>query len=112
MAKLVPVPDDLAKLNNVVKNDVVKKTVDEKLVTKVDHIDTTRFILKTKYDTDESDLEKKIPKNKISDMIKIANAVGKLGGAGTKSGLTAVENKIRDASGLVKKQIIILKFLK
>ena len=36
-----------------------------KLVTKVDNIDTTGFVLKTKYDTDKSDLEKK-----ISDMDK------------------------------------------
>ena len=58
--KLTPVPNDLAKLSNVVKNDVVKKTEYDKLVTKVDKIDTTGFILKTKYDTDKSDLEKKI----------------------------------------------------
>ena len=62
IAKLipVPVPDDLAKLSNVAKNDVIKKTVYDKLVTKVDNIDTTRFVLKTKYGTDKSDLEKKI----------------------------------------------------
>ena len=40
IAKLTPVPNDLAKLNNVVKNHVVKKTEYNKLVTKV-HIDTT-----------------------------------------------------------------------
>ena len=57
---LTPVPNDLAKLSNVVKNDVVKKTGYNKLVTKVDIIDTTGFVLKTKYDTDKSDLEKKI----------------------------------------------------
>ena len=32
--KLVPVPADLNKLSNVVKNEVVKKTVYEKLATK------------------------------------------------------------------------------
>ena len=58
--KLTPVPNDLAKLSNVVKNDVVKKSGYNKLVTKVDIIDTTGFVLKTKYDTDKSDLEKKI----------------------------------------------------
>ena len=42
--KLTPVADDLAKLNNVVKNDVVKKTKYNKLVTKVDKIDTTNFV--------------------------------------------------------------------
>ena len=58
--KLTPVPNDLAKLSNVVKNDVVKKTVYDKLVAKVNNIDTTGFVLKTTYDTDKSDLEKKI----------------------------------------------------
>ena len=60
IAKLTPVPDDLAKLSNVVKNDVVKKTEYNKLVTKVYNIDITGFVLKTTYDTDKSDLEKKI----------------------------------------------------
>ena len=58
--KLTPVPDDLAKLSNVVKNDVVKKTECDKLFAKVDNIDTEVFVLKTTYDTDKSDLEKKI----------------------------------------------------
>ena len=49
--KLVPVPTDLSKLSNVVKNDVIKKVVYNKLVAKVDNIDTSRFVLKTKYDT-------------------------------------------------------------
>ena len=57
--KLVPVPADLNKLNDVVKNDAVKRDVYNKLVTKVDNIDTSRFILKFKYDTDKSELEKK-----------------------------------------------------
>ena len=55
LVKLTPVPDDLAKLNNVVKNDVVKKTEYDKLVEKVDNIDTTGFVLKTAYDTDKSE---------------------------------------------------------
>ena len=46
--KLVLVPNDLAKLSNVVKNDVVKKIEYDKLVGKVDNIDTTNFVLKTK----------------------------------------------------------------
>ena len=35
------------------KNDVAKKTVYHKLVAKVNNIDISRFILKTKYDTDK-----------------------------------------------------------
>ena len=58
--KLIPVPNDLARLSNVVKDDVVKKTVYDKLVAKVNNIDTTGFVLKATYDTDKSDLEKKI----------------------------------------------------
>ena len=50
--KLKPIPTDLSKLSNVVKN-VVKKADYNKLVTKVDNVDTSRFILKTKYDTDK-----------------------------------------------------------
>ena len=55
----MPVPVDLSKLSDVVKNDVVKKNVYDKLIAKVNNIDTTRFALKTKYDTDKLDLEKK-----------------------------------------------------
>ena len=52
--KLVPAPIDLGKLSDVVKNDVVKKDVHDKLVSKVNAIDTSNFVLKTKYDTDKS----------------------------------------------------------
>ena len=54
--KLVPVPVDLSKLSDVVKNDVVKKTVYDKLIAKVNSIDTSGFVLKAKYDTDKSEL--------------------------------------------------------
>ena len=37
-----------------------KKTTYDKLVAKVNHIDTSGFVLQTKYSTDKSDLEKKI----------------------------------------------------
>ena len=57
----MPVPVDLSKLSDVVKNDVIKKAEYNKLVNKVNNIDTSRFILKTKYDADKIELEKKIP---------------------------------------------------
>ena len=41
--KLKTVPNDLAKLNNIVKNDVVKETAYDTLKTKVDAIDTSDF---------------------------------------------------------------------
>ena len=43
--KLVLVPVDLSKLSDIVKNDVVKKAVYDKLVPKVNHIDTSDFVL-------------------------------------------------------------------
>ena len=56
-------PTDLSKLNNVVNNDAVKKkqkkTVYDKLVTKVNTINASGFVLKTQYNTDKSGLEKK-----------------------------------------------------
>ena len=45
--KLVPVPVDLSRLNDVVKIDVVKKTAYDKLVAKVNSIDTSGFVLKS-----------------------------------------------------------------
>ena len=44
--KLVPVPVDLSRLSDVVKNDVVKKYIYDKLVAKVNSIDTSVFVLK------------------------------------------------------------------
>ena len=51
--KLAPVSNDLAKLSNVVKNNVVKKTEYDKLVAKINNIDTTGFVLKTTYAIDK-----------------------------------------------------------
>ena len=61
IGKLKTVPVDLSKLSNVVKNEVIKKTEYNKLVNKVNNIDTSGFILKTKYDVDKLEIEKKIP---------------------------------------------------
>ena len=47
---------------------LLKKTVYNKLVTKINKIDTSRFILKTKYHADQSELEKKIPD--VSEFVK------------------------------------------
>ena len=78
----------MSKLSDVVKNDVVKKTVYDKLVAKVNNIDTSDFVLKTKYQTDKTELEKKIPD--VTDFIK-------------KTKLTELENKIPDVSRLATK---------
>ena len=49
--KLKPVPIDLSKLSDVVKNDFVKKTDYNKIVTKVDNIDTSGLVKKTDCNT-------------------------------------------------------------
>ena len=95
IAKLTPVPDELAKLSNV-KSDVVKKTEYNKSVAKVDNIDTTGFVLKTTYDTDKSDLEKKISNvdKKIPDVSSLVEKTD------FNSNITEVEGKIPSISGL------------
>ena len=110
--KLKPVPTDLSKLSNVVKNDVVKKADYNKLVTKVDNIDTSGFVLKTKYDTDKSELENKI--SDTSGLVKKTNFDTKIAeieskipdvtNLAIKIALTTVENKIPNVSSLVKKK--------
>ena len=105
--RLAPVPVDLSKLSDVVKNDVVKKTVYNKLVAKVDNIDTSDFVLKTKYNTDKTELEKKIPD--VSNLVKKAklteleNKIPDVSSLAAKTALTSVENKIPDVRSLVKK---------
>ena len=118
--KLVPVPVDLSKLSDVVKNDVVKKDVYDKLVTKVNNIDTSGFVLKTKYDTDKSELEHTIPETsglvkKTDYNTKISEIEAKIpdiSNLATKAALTAVEKKISNVSNLVKKQTLTQKLLK
>ena len=44
----MPIANNLSKLSNVVKNDVVKKIAYNKLVANVDHINANDFVLKTK----------------------------------------------------------------
>ena len=126
----MPIPADLSKLSNVVKNDVVKKVdynyCNYKLVAKVNIIDTSDFVLKTKYDTDKAELKKKISdinslatktplttvENKIPDISNLAtktalttveNKIPDISNLATKTALTTVENKIPSTSNLVKK---------
>ena len=91
--------------SDVVKNDVVKKTVYHKLVAKVNNIDASDFVLKTKYQTDKTELENKIPN--VTDFVKetklteLENKIPDIINLATKTALTAVENKIPDVSNLV-----------
>ena len=73
--KLAPIPADLSKLSDVVKNDVVEKSVYEKMVAKVNNIDTSDFVLKTKYQTHKTELEKNIPN--VTDFVKKAHWIRK-----------------------------------
>ena len=96
---------------------LLKKTVWDTLVAKVNNIDISGFVLKTKYDTDKSysekkisDREKKIPGTsglvKKTDynakVTEIESKIPSISGLATISTLTAVENKIPDESNLVK----------
>ena len=106
--KLVPVPVDLSKLSDVVKNDVVKKTVYDKLVAKVDSIDTSKFVLKTKYNTDKSELENKIPDTsslvkKINYDVKIVDIDGKIPDVSNLATKTALTTALPSVRSLVKK---------
>ena len=133
--KLAPVFVDLRKLSDVVKNDVVKKTAYDKLLAKVNNIDSNDFVLKTKYNTDKTELERKIPEmsnlvkktklteleNKIPDIINLAttttlatvkNKITDVTNLALKTALTTVEKKIPDVSSLSKKWILTLKLLR
>ena len=69
----------MSKLRDVVENGVVKKVVYDKLDANLNNTDTSDFILKTKYQTDKAQLEKKLPD--VTDFVKERK-------------LTELENKI------------------
>ena len=128
--KVATVPADLSKLSNAVKNDVIKKTVYDKLVAKADNIDTSGLVKKTDYNNKITEIEDKIPdtsglvkktdyntkitgiEDKIPDISGLATKtalttveikIPSINNLATKTALTTVENKIPDNSGLVKK---------
>ena len=82
----------MSKLSDVVKNDVAKKTVYDKLVAKVNSIDASTFVLKTKYDTNKSEIKNKIPNT--SDLVKKTDYNTKI---------TEIQGKIPDVSSLAAK---------
>ena len=96
---------------------LLKKTVYDKLAAKV-NINTSGFVLKTKYDIVKSDLEKKINETdkktpNTSELVKktdcnaktaeIEGKILSISGLPTSAALTAVENKIPKVNNLVKK---------
>ena len=103
----------MSKLSDEVKNDVVKKTVYDKLVANVNNIDTSDFVLKThkKYNVDKTELEKKTPDtsglvkktNYNTKITELENKIPDNSNLATKTALTTVENKIPDVDNLIKK---------
>ena len=73
-------PNDLSKLSDVVKNDVAKKTEYNTLKNKVDAIDTSFSVTRTKFTTDTNTLDDK------SD--KIEKKIPDISGLATKSSVT------------------------
>ena len=87
---------DLSKLSNLVNNGLLKKTVYDKLVNKVNAIDASEFVLKTQYKSNKWG-----PEKKIDDAIEIPSATELI--KNTTADLSAVEIKMPDAINLVKK---------
>ena len=97
----------MGKLSDVVKNDVVKKTVYDQLVAKVNNINPSDFVLKTKYQTDKTKLQKKVPDVtyfvKKTKLTELENKIPDVSNLATKTASTGGENKIPSVSNLVKK---------
>ena len=130
--KLKTVPADLAKLSNVVKNDVVKKTdystkvtsieaqiagltknaVDNLAdLTKLKAIDTNSFVLKTKFSADINTFDDKINgvEKKKPDISRLATKTSLnsyLQTSTFNSKVTEVENKIKAADIIAKSAIL------
>ena len=99
---------------------LLKKTVYDKLVAKVDNIDTSGLVKKIDYNTKISKIKDIIPDTsglvkKTDYNTKITEIEGKIpntSGLATKTALTTVENKIPSTTGLVKKkQTTILRLM-
>ena len=112
--KLRPLLHDVSKLSNVVTNEVVKKSTYDKLVAKLNNIDTSGFLLTTKYDRDKTKLENKIPDtnglvkktNYNTKITELENQIPDISNLATKAALTTVENKIPDISNLATKTLV------
>ena len=87
----------------------------EKLTAKVNNVDTSDFVLKTKYQTDKTELEKKIldvtdfvNKTKLTEL---ENKIPDVSSLAKETELTAAEIKIPSVSSLVKKQTMTQKLV-
>ena len=72
----------------------------------LNNIDTSDFVLKTKYQTDKTKLEHKIAD--VSNLVKktkltgLENKIPDISNLATKTALTTLENKMPDVSSVVK----------
>ena len=114
--KLVPVPFDLSKLNDIVKNDFVKKNVyNAKMKNIEDKIPITNLATKTTLNAKINAVKGEIPNitnlaTNASFNAKINEVKGEIPNItnlATTSALTAAENKIPSVSNLVKKKLTI-----
>ena len=105
----------MIKLSNIVNNGVVKKTVYDKLLVKVNNIDISGFLIwhrEIRLRKENEWCRQKIPDNnelvkKISYIAKISELEGKIPSntnLATTAALTIVENEIPDVNNLVKKE--------
>ena len=92
-------PNDLAKMSNVVKNDVKKITYNT-LKNKVDAIDTSGFVTRTKFTTDTNALDDRID--------KVEKKIPDISGLATKSSVTRLITEQEDYTDKVKKKFLIL----
>ena len=104
-------------MSNKVANDLAEKTDLNNLKTKVDGIDLTKHVKKSDYNTKVGNLELKTPdvsgklntsdfNSKVSELenkMRSAESKPDITNLATKSSVTAVENKIPDVKGFVKK---------
>ena len=76
--KLKTVPDDLAKLSNVVKNEVVKKT----------NFSADNYVTRTKFSTDTNSLDDKID--------KVEKTIPDVSGLATRRSVTTLVNNLNN----------------
>ena len=126
--KLVPVPEDLSKLSDLVKNDVIKKTDYNTKITEIENNipdiitlatktalttvknkipDTIDLLKKTDYNAKITEREGKIPdiRNLATKtaLTSIENKIPNISGLATKTALTTIQNEIPDISNLATK---------
>ena len=103
--------------NKVDNNHLTPETIINNLKTKVDGIDSTKYVKKSDYDTKIDNLELKLSdvsgklntsdfNSKVSELenkIRSAESIPDITNLATKSSITAVKNKIPDVKDFVKK---------